>query len=405
MPTDEYLHILKCWEKDAADPAIYEKLDELLPAYGFVRVGKGSEKDHWASPLKIDLCSPKTPNREKTVVYAREMRLREQGEWNRGVSVIDKIMGVYGLSTVFEAYSWVSGRLGLDMPRKSPGIGQRNDDCSKKEDILAALADYFAWNLAKNKNAKAAATRRYLNETREFTPDQIKSLGLGFAPAWQDVVRYILSEKRYYPNELEQRCGVRNEKGYTAVGKTHTLAIPYRCGGVIKGFLFRRIDDNLPGPKYIATRDLDRTSSFFNIPERLTSENLTVVEGELDALKASAEGVGQVVAIGGSDISGDRRLQLADAFRRGAGRITLCLDLDPDHEGNPNIKGRHEHIMRSIHTIKDIRPEFDDIYIALFPSPDDPDSYIRKNGADAFRLLIDSAVPYWTYLNDYMQNR
>lgn len=404
MRMDDYLHILKCWEKDVADPAIYERLDEIFPAYGFVRIGMGSEKDHWASPLKIDLSTPKTPNREKTVVYAWEMRFREQGQWSRGVSVVDRIMAVYGLSTVFEAYGWVSGRLGLDMPRKSPKYGQGND-AGNKGDILEELGKFFARSLAENKSAKAAAARRYLNDARRFTPGQIKALGLGFVPDWDDVVRYILSERRFTARELSLRCNVRNERGYTSVGKTHVLAIPYRCGGVLKGFLFRRIDDSRPGPKYMATHDLDRTSAFFNIPEILPSANLIVVEGELDALKATAEGIEGTVAIGGSDISGERRLQLTDAFRRGAQRITLCLDLDEDADGNPDWAALHEHIMRSLHTIKDVRPEFDEVYVALLPGPGDPDSFIRQTGADAFRNLIEKAVPYWIYLNDYMQNR
>lgn len=64
----DYIDILRDWERTVANVAIYDNIDVLFPAYGFVRMQAGGPKDHWASPLKIDLSRPKTPSREKTVV-------------------------------------------------------------------------------------------------------------------------------------------------------------------------------------------------------------------------------------------------------------------------------------------------------------------------------------------------
>ena len=57
--------------------------------------------------------------------------------------------------------------------------------------------------------------------------------------------------------------------------------------------------------------------------------------------------------------------------------------------------------MKSVHTIKDVDPSFEEIYIASFETPLDPDQYIRENGAEAFRKLFEAAVPYWKYDYDY----
>ena len=112
------------------------------------------------------------------------------------------------------------------------------------------------------------------------------------------------------------------------------------------------------------------------------------------------------MAIGGAEIAGERRSQVEDAFRRGVRRITLCLDLDEDKSvpGAAKQEERFEHIMRSVHTIKDVDMSFDEIYVACFPTPSDPDEYIRKNGIDAFRSLVNAAVPYWDYLYAYKHN-
>lgn len=398
-----YVDILRQWEDRVADPAIYEHLDTLFPEYSFRRVNSGGPRDHWASRLKLDLTLPRHKIAEKTVVYRSEMRFREQGEWAGGIGVMDKLIQDNGLSSIYEAYALVSRKLVLDMPQPdSREVREALSRASRRESLLETLLDYFCWNIQNNPSAKAREVRKYLKNFRGFTDDDITRFCLGFVPDWSKVVRYITIDKQYRLEELDEVCGVRNEEGYTAVGKTHTLAIPYVCGGKVKGFLFRRLDDSRPGPKYIATAGLERKRVFFNIPEKLSTGTLVVVEGEMDALKATSAGIQNVVAIGGSEIAGERRLQLEDAFRRGVEKIILCLDLDSLKDSEePNTKGRHAHIMKSVHTIKDITPDFEDIFVACFQEPSDPDQFIRERGGEAFRKLLDSAVPYWKYLHDY----
>ena len=72
-----------------------------------------------------------------------------------------------------------------------------------------------------------------------------------------------------------------------------------------------------------------------------------------------------------------------------------------DNPEVPNIEARHEHLIKSIHTIKDVDISFDEIYVALFREPCDPDQFIRERGGEAFVSLLDGAVPYWKYLYDY----
>lgn len=401
-----YLEILKEWERTTADPAIYERLDVLFPSFGFRRMLQGSDKDHWASPLKLDGTPPKRKNQEKTVVYRSEMKFREQGEWSEGQSIIDRLVMDRGLSNIYEAYVYADSVLGLGMPRKnSEKVSAALAKAGRRSALLRTLQDYFTSNLFNNRTEKAASTRNYLFRLRRFTQEQARALGLGFVPDWNKVMHHVIVEKGYTIEELEEACGVRNEKGKTAVGRIHVLSIPYMSGGVLKGFLFRRINDNLDGPKYMANHDLDRKSSFFNMPEGLEEKDLVVVEGEFDALKATAEGIRNVVAIGGSEIAGERKRQVEDALRRGVKWIVLCLDLDEDKSrpGTPNLAARHEHLMKSIHTIKDVCPAFDDIYVVQFPYPTDPDQFIRERGEYEFRLLLDKAVPYWQYLYNYMQ--
>ena len=310
-----------------------------------------------------------------------------------------------GISSVYEASRILDDRFNLNMPRMDgKEIAARVQRKARKEALLDDLMAYFAWNLENNSFDKARKVRAYLSNSRGFTKEQILRLNLGFVPDWSTVMRFIIQNKEYTLEELEDACEVRNSEGKTSVGRTHTLAIPYECAGVLKGFIFRRVEDG-EGPKYIASHELDRKSAFFNIKADPDPKDIVVVEGEFDALKATAEGIENVVAIGGSEITGERRKQVEDALsRRGVKKIILCLDLDAEKEDPSEAKTRqrHEHIMRSIHTIKDVDFDFDEIYVASFPEPSDPDEYIRTYGVEAFRDLLARAVPYWRYLFDYM---
>lgn len=403
---DAYLDILKDWERNVAFPALYEHLDEFFPPFQFKRKDVGGARDRWVSPYKMNMSLPKRHVQEKTVVQRSDMRFRENGEWHDGISVVDRIMQEMHLSSVYEVDKFIAERLSLTMPKPdSKEVAEAISKSRRRASLLDTLQGYFSWNLANNESRKATSVRQYLKKQRGFTSEQASSLGLGFVPDWNKVVRYVTIDKKFRLEDLDEVCGVRNPEGHSSVGTKHILSIPYVCGGSLKGFIFRRVDDAADGPKYIATPGLDRKSAFFNMPKSLTRKDIVVVEGEIDALKATAEGIPNVVAIGGSEISGDRRLQLEDAFRRGVEKITLCLDLDPEKEdpSRGNLASRHQHLMRTLHTVKDVAPAFEDVYVAPFAEPADPDEFIRGRGAEAFNELLSQAMPYWTYLYRYKE--
>lgn len=400
---DMYIDILREWERSTALPAVYEHIDVLFPEYGFRRVQAGSQKDHWASRYKIDGTLPKKHNSEKTVIYRTDMKFREQGDWNNAVSIQDVIIRKEGLANIYEFDRYVAARFGLDMPQPdSKAVQAAVNKQRLRTDILADLLDYFVWNLTYNESPKAGKVRNYLKTKRKFSAEGVEYFQFGFVPAWEKVISYMTLKKGYSKEDLDAACQVYNDEGKTLVGKTHTLAIPYECGGILKGFIFRRVDSN-EQPKYIANTGLDRKSAFFFIKQEV--ESIVVVEGEMDALTARAAGIEDPVAIGGSEVTGERRKQLEDAFRRGAKRITLCFDLDTkkDAPDVPNFAARHEHLMKTIHTIKDIDPSFEEIYIACFDRPCDPDEYIHSEGAEAFCKLIAEAEPWWKYAYGYYE--
>lgn len=400
---DEYIEILKKWERRVANPFIYENLCLLLPKWGFKRVGQSTPQDRWISPLKMDLSKPKRANAMKTVVSAMDMQMREQGDWSNPVSVIEVLAKEKGLDNVYQFYSWLSDRYKLNMPMPdSPKVQLAVRRKARKATLLNDLMEYFCWCLANSTTVKAQKTRSYLINERGFSQEQIERLRFGFVPNWGAVITFMTTKKNYTKDEIDEVCSVCCTDGKTSVGGTHTLAIPYICAGDLKGFLFRRVDGD-DKPKYLANFALDRKSAFFNYPEKGSSV-IAVVEGEMDALTATAAGIPGVVAIGGAEIAGDRKLQVLSAFASGTKNIILCPDLDTmkeEGEGETEIPDhvkRLKAVMRSVHTIKDINMDFDSIFVTVFDEPTDPDEFIRKNGKEAFLSLLKNALPWWEYI-------
>ena len=79
---NEYLDILKIWERRVADPFIFEHLCELLPAWGFRRMNQGTPQDRWVSPVKMDLSKPKKPNPMEIVFAKRLLNLLQVEQQN-----------------------------------------------------------------------------------------------------------------------------------------------------------------------------------------------------------------------------------------------------------------------------------------------------------------------------------
>lgn len=397
----EYRRILKEWTEQTALPAVYENLDRVFPEFAFRRFQKGTPRDHWASRYKLDLSLPKTRNAEKTVVYFSEMRFREQGDWNNPVSIIDMVIRLYNTASFIDSWKYLDSLLSLGMPRPdSDAVRHAVKTSNDKKRLLSFLQSLFSESLLDMSSRKAGETRAYL-KGRGFGNEIWEIAGFGHVPEWGSVIR-LCADEGFSLEELDSCCGVRGYDGKTQVGKTYTLSIPYISAGEIKGFIFRRTDGN-GAPKYIATKGLERASSFFNIPEE-GCRRLIVVEGEIDALSGKCAGIEGLVSMGGSSLSGNRGQMVEDAVKRGVEEFVLFPDLDADSNGTPDYRKRHESLMRSIHTIKDIRIDFEKIFVVMLNEVTDPDEYMRSRGVDEFKKAVEEALPYWKYIEWYNKN-
>jgi DNA primase len=368
------------WIKYELYPNLFEVIDTALPEHNFKRYSGG-----WRSKTYLD-GSPHKNRADKTVVTKKAPGyILEQG--GDILSLVDYVMRRDGVEFI-QAVKTLADVVGLQLPK-----GDFNQESYQRYKDQATLLEdcnsYFIYCLENSTGADEI--KAYLS-SRGYSDEDIKAMELGYIPDQDKLFKYLLG-KGYSQSLIDTALQTTREGEYKplskGIGSTHRLTIPYRSGGSVKGFKFRTVGDHKP--KYLNSTGLDRLGGFFNLSGIKGDKDVVIVEGELDSLLASARGVENVVATGGSSIAPE---QVRDAIKRGAKSFTLCLDRDPGKE--------EETAKRITSAIEVILGEgVNRIYIARLPGSGDkkvdPDSLIRESGVDSFKQAIKEALPYYEY--------
>lgn len=353
-------------------PTLFESIDTALPEFSFKRRGR-----NWISSNKLKITGEEGDSIGK--VYVWETAPGFIKDFTRETSsIVDYVIKRDGVKFI-QAVKTLADVVGLQLPKgefNQEGYQRYKDQATLLEDCNS----YFIYCLENSTGADEV--RAYLS-SRGYSDEDVKAMELGYIPDQDKLFKYLLSKG--YSQSLINEV-VKLNKG---IGSTHRLTIPYRSGGSVKGFKFRTVGDATP--KYLNSTGLDRLGGFFNLSGVKGDKDVVIVEGELDSLSATARGVENVVATGGSSIASD---QVKDAIRRGAKSFTLCLDTEPGKE--------EETAKRITSAIEVILGEgVNRVYIVTLPDlgggKTDPDRLIKESGVEAFREALRGALSYYEY--------
>jgi DNA primase catalytic core len=362
------------WIKYELYPTLFESIDTALPEFNFKRRGR-----NWISSNKLKITGEDGDSIGK--VYVWETASGFIKDFTREASsIVDYVIKRDGVEFI-EAVKTLADATGLEIPT-NPNFNKEDYQSYKdKATLLEDCNSYFIYCLENSTGADEV--KAYLS-SRGYSEEVIKDMELGFIPS-QDKLYEYLTETKKYSNSLVDEVVKLNKR----IGSTHSLSIPYRSGGSVKGFKFRTIGDH--SPKYLNSTGLDRLGGFFNLLGIKGDKDIVIVEGELDSLHATAKGVDNIVATGGSSIAPE---QVKDAIKRGAKSFTLCFDKEPNKED--------ETAKRITSAIEVILGEgVNRIYIVNLPDlggdKTDPDRLIKESGAESFKQCIKEALPYYEY--------
>lgn len=253
-----------------------------------------------------------------------------------------------------------------------------------QEMLSKALRHY--WSNLKN----SIKARRYI-KARGLEASSIERFGLGYADSASQGLRSVFPN--YHVPALVA-CGLVKEsenKRYDRFRDRLIFPILNEEGRVI-AFGGRIFEGD--GPKYLnspQTALFDKGSTLFGIPQAKASIGLLgqviVVEGYMDVVMAAQHGIENIVATLGTATTASHIDKL---ILLGVREIVFCFDGD-DAGRNAAEKALFAALAK-VHTAS-LKVSF-----AFLPSGEDPDSFIRDNGADAFREFIAKSQPIEEYL-------
>jgi DNA primase len=283
-----------------------------------------------------------------------------------------------------EALRLLADRAGIELPKQERGPGEEAFD--KLYQALALARDFFRAGLTTQAAAKA---RAYLLR-RGFEEPWLAHFEVGWAPEGWDGLLNALG--KLLPAEVMERAGLIVRRGD---GSGHydrfrnRVMFPIATGaGKIAGFGARAIVES-DTPKYLNSPETPvfrKGRLLYGLPlaragMRERGEAI-VCEGNFDVIRLHACGFTNAVSTCGTALTTDQARLLARL------KVGVALVYDGDDAG---VRAADRGLDPLLEAGVSVR-------VLLLPRGEDPDSFLRKEGAAALRERLESALDVPAFL-------
>ena len=246
------------------------------------------------------------------------------------------------------------------------------------------------WQSALANEAAGQIARDYLAQ-RGVSEEAVKLFRLGAAPeAWDDTVNWAKSKG--HDLAVVEKAGLilkkeGSDRYYDRFRGRLMFPICDEQGRVI-GFSGRVLSGDEKTAKYVNSPEtpiFTKSKVFFGLDKSkraiLDAGYAIVCEGQLDLIACYMGGVQNIVAPQGTAFTD----QHARIIKRYVDEVVLCFDSD---EAGQNA---------AVRSLDSLIASGLAVRVAVVPSPHDPDSFIKANGGEAFRTLIEGAEGFFDY--------
>ncbi|MEA2663799.1 MAG: primase [Candidatus Eremiobacteraeota bacterium] len=279
-----------------------------------------------------------------------------------------------------DALRLLAKRVGVALEEEDPRAARVR---SEKEAIYHANDVARAWFARMLLDEREGAAARAYCERRGIARETIESFALGYAPdAWDGLVGELRR------NDVDLGLAVKagllkpSQRGGFYDFYRGRLMIPtFATTGETIAFGGRALGD--AEPKYLNTATTPvytkgRYLYALNAARRAAAkeDTLIVVEGYLDCVALHQAGFPNAVAALGTAFTPEQ----AREVRKVAGRALLCYDADAAG------------VEAALKSIEVLSAEGVSAWALRIPEGKDPDEFVRRNGADAFRALLAKPV-------------
>ncbi|MDP4151353.1 MAG: DNA primase [Bacteroidota bacterium] len=279
-----------------------------------------------------------------------------------------------------DALRWLAAKYNVEIEETevSPELRQKQQVADSLHIINGFAQKYFSHILWEHEEGQDIGLS-YLRE-RGFGDEIIRKFQLGYALDSRDAFSKAALAAQYNPEYL-QKCGlaVLREDRLVDNYRGRIIFPVHNQSGKVIGFGARIIKSNDRAPKYINTPENE-----LYVKSRILygswharqaidkQDECLLVEGYTDVVSLHQAGIENVVASGGTSLTIDQ-LRL---IRKYTNRLTIIYDGD-----SAGIKAALRGLDMALEESLDVK-------LVLIPDKEDPDSYVRKLGASAFRDFI-----------------
>jgi DNA primase len=295
-----------------------------------------------------------------------------------------------------EAIETLATQAGMEVPRQS----QEDKEYSKKEKSLYALCEDTAkWFEAQLHDPKNREVLAYVTG-RGLSDDTINAFRLGFAPNDDQALRNFLNAQGYSDAQMIEAGVVKtsnsNDRPPYSFFRDRLMFPVTDARGRVVAFGGRILPEHMrppqrgdfKPPKYINSADTPLfhkgRTLYAGQHARLAAKEhkLIVVEGYMDVIACHQAGFRGAVAPLGTALTEEQIALLWKMIPHDEKEPVLCFDGD---------EAGYRAALRAAERVMPLLKPQQSISIAFLPEGEDPDTYIRENGAAGFSNLISRA--------------
>ncbi len=276
-----------------------------------------------------------------------------------------------------DAVKFLADRAGMTVPESA----HVNDAESKLRvrvlEANRAAARFFHEQLYSPAGAEALAYYK----KRGYTDKTIRHFGLGYAPNEFFSLANELRKQGFREDELIAAflCKRGQKGGVYDVFRNRVMVPIIDIRGNVIAFGGRVLDDSKP--KYVNTSDTpafkkSRNLFALNFAKATGAKELILCEGYMDVIAMHQAGFENAVAALGTSFTEEH----ANLLARYTENVTMIFDSD---EAGKKATRR---------AIDILRPTGVGIRVVNIPDGKDPDEFIKKNGAERFRVLLQKSA-------------
>ena len=297
---------------------------------------------------------------------------------------IQFVMDIEGIGFQ-EAIRQLAGKYGIEVEEEANLSPEQNLEQSERESLFIAVnfaKDFFVKNLDTEEGKSIGVS--YFKE-RGFTPQIIQKFDLGYAlDGWDHFLK--AAKAAGYQDEILLKAGLilqkegEAERLYDRFRNRVTFTI-HNVSGKAIGFGARILTKDKNQPKYINSPETpiyhksDVLYGMFQAKKAIRDQdNCYLVEGYTDVVSLHLSGIENVVASSGTSLT-DGQIKM---IRRFTNQVTVLYDGD-----SAGIKA-------SLRGIDLLLEGGLNVKAVVFPDGEDPDSYSRKVGSQAFQEYLNA---------------